>query len=260
MKRLSAFLFLILILKFCEVKGQKIEKFKPKTFSKISSVQNNSIISFCYFAKIIDKDGYVYVREKENKNSKIIGQLKSGHVIFIPEDLGTNWLNINYRDDNKELSGYIHRSRVKYINTLENVPMADYDNTFVNFYLRNISINIKTGTFNKESFDTKYFSKDEKGFDKYKGRFMLGTDGYANEAKTFYKSITISIGNYTIKIPETDLQDLFNANNGYTECYFDKTDKTLYIHLTNSDGAGSYVVLFIIKNGIYKRRQVEIPI
>ena len=264
-------LLLILVPSFffisCENKTKKVseniitesQKREAKNIIDSNEISENYIMSFCNFAKIVDKDGYVNVREKGNVNSNVIGKLKYGQTVFIFEDLETEWLEVNYKDENdKKLSGYVHRSRIKYINTLENIPSAIENENGVNFILRDIVVEIKTGKFNNEQ-NKKYFSKDEQGSDIYKGKFMLGTEGYITEAKTFYKSITARIGNYSIQIPDNEIEDLFNANNNYAECYFDQIDNSLYLHLSNSDGAGSYVTLFIIHNNKYKGRQVEIP-
>lgn len=264
MKKLTLLLIISFIFLSCENKAKEIEENKnierPKTKTIDTNLNSeNFMISFCSFAKIVDKDGFVNVREKGNINSKIIAKIKSGEVVFVFEDLETEWLNINYRDENdRKFNGYIHRSRIKYINTLENIPSAIENENGVNFILRDIVVEIKTAKFNHEK-NKKYFSKDEQGIDNYKGKFMLGTEGYSNEAKTFYESITATIGNYTIHIPEKEIEDLFNANNNYVECYFDQIDNSLYIHLSNSDGAASYVTLFKIQNNKYNGRQVEIP-
>lgn len=264
MKKSILLLILSFIFLSCENKAKKDEENKNVVSEKTKAIDSdvdseNYITSFCNFAKIVDKDGYVNVREKENVTSRIIGKIKSGEVVFIFEDLGTEWLNVDYKDENdREFNGYIHRSRIKYINTLENIPSVIDDENGVNFILRDIVVEIKTDKFNNEQ-NKKYFSKDKEGFDKYKGKFMLGTEGFRIEAKTFYKSITSTIGNHTIQIPENELEDLFNANNNYAECYFDKKDNSLYLHLSNSDGAASYVTLFKIQNNKYNGRQVDIP-
>lgn len=264
MKKLTLYLILSFTVLSCENKANKIGENKNNRIHKSKTTDSNVdsenfMMSFCSFAKIVDKDGFVNVREKGNINSKIIGKIKSGDVVFVFEDLETEWLNIDYRDGNdRKCNGYIHRSRIKYLNTLENIPSAIENENGVNFILRDIVVEIKTEKFNREQ-NKKYFSKDEQGFDNYKGKFMLGTEGHINEAKTFYKSITARIGNYTIHIPENEIEDLFNANNNYAECYFDQIDNSLYIHLSNSDGATSYVTLFKIQNHKYNGRQVEIP-
>jgi len=259
MKKLLLFIILAFTLQSCEDKKQKIiEAKEPKKISetKITS-EEDDIISFCNFAVIVDKDGYVNVREKESANSKIIGKIKSGEVVFIFEDLDTDWLNITFGDDEK--SGYIHRSRIKYIKDFDKIPSVDSHDYKAIFHLNNIDIDIETDDFDYDS-NKKYFSETAKEdfiIKKYKDREMWGTDGTIPQS--YYQSITVKIGRQEIEIPEKDIEDLFNPNNNYTECYYDKSSNTIYIHLSNSDGSGSYVALFKIENGVYKGRQVEIP-
>ena len=263
MKKLTLLLILSFIFLSCENKANKINeniailKTKPIDLNVDSENYN---ISYCNFAKIVDKDGFVNVREKGNGNSKIIGKIKSGDVVYIFEDLQTEWLNVDYKDeDNRKFNGYIHRSRIKYINTLENIPSGIDDEKGVNFVLRDIVVEIKTDKFNYE-LNKKYFSEMQREdfiVQKYKGKEMWGTDGTI--PKTYYKSITVTNGITTTKILQNEIDDLFNPNNNYAECYYDKVDNSFYLHLSNSDGAGSYVALLEIKNGEYVGRQVEIP-
>lgn len=252
-------IILAFVLQSCNDNKPKIieKKESQKTTETRATSENDDTTSFCNFAVIVDKDGYVNVREKESTDSKILGKIKSGEAVFIFEDLDTDWLNISFDDDKK--SGFIHRSRIKYIKDLEKIPSVDSHDYKAVFHLNNIDIDIETDDFDYES-NKKYFSetaKEDYTIKKYKGREMWGTDGTI--PKTYYKSITVKIGNQEIEIPEKDIEDLFNVNNMNAECYFDKANHSIYIHLSNSDGAGSYVVLFKIENGVYKGRQIEIP-
>jgi len=259
MKKLLLFIILAFTLQSCEDKKQKtIEKKEPQKITETKPAsEDDDITSFCNFAVITDKDGYVNVREKESADSKIIGKIKSGGAVFIFEDLDTDWLNISF-DDNKK-SGYIHRSRIKYIKDFEKIASVDSHDYKAIFHLNNIDIDIQTDDFDYES-NKKYFSetaKEDFTIKKYKGREMWGTDGTIPQS--YYQFITVKIGNQEIEIPKKDIEDLFNPNNDYTECYYDKVNNSIYIHLSNSDGSGSYVALFKIENGVYKGRQVEIP-
>ncbi len=250
---------LIIILAFtlqsCNDKESKaIEKQEPQKTTETKTTSEDDITSFCNFAVIVDKDGYVNVREKESTNSKIIGKIKSGEAVFIFEDLDTDWLNVSFDDDKK--SGFIHRSRIKYIKDFETIPAVDYNDEKATFLLSNIDIEILSDKFDYEA-NKQYFSETDFPIRKYKGHEMWGTDGTIPQS--YYKSITVKIGNQEIKIPKKDIEDLFNPNNMNTECYYDKANNSIYIHLSNSDGAGSYVALFKIENGVYKGRQAEIP-
>lgn len=249
MKKLIIVTCYVMFLFLGKVSAQEQEKHSTK-----------DIFSYCNFAKIEDKDGYVNVREKGNAKSKILGTIKSNEVVYILEDLNTEWLDVQYKSENKDKSQYIHRSRLKYINTFEQIPVAKYDDKEATFILRDIYVDIKVKKFNYE-LNKKHFTetkfKDGFTFIKYKGKEMWGTDGTIPQ--DYYQSIIVTLGNMKIEIPQKDLEDLFNTSNENVECYYDKTDNSLYLHLANSDGSGSYVVLFKFVNGVYKGRQIEIP-
>jgi len=233
---------------------------KLESIQTVKKCNYDDIISFCHFAIIVDKDGYLNVREQPGISSKIIGNAKVGEVVFILDDSKKDWLLIKFKvEGGNNNTGYVHRSGIKFINTFEQIPAADYDEDFVNFTLKDITVNIKTERFDYQ-LNRGDFSKDFKGFYKYKGKFMLGTDGQIAGAIMHYKSIILRIGEQIVKIPSRDFEDLFNPNNQYSECYFNKSDDTLYLHFSNSDGSSSYFVLFIIQNGILKERRIEIPL
>lgn len=204
-------------------------------------------LSFAQFAKIVDKDGYVNVRENADANSKIIGKLNSDEIVYIFEPDNKNWANVS--------NGYIHNSRLKYIKSYESVPPTVRDANKAIFKSGNIKVNITSGKFN--------FKENEKDFtstldgDYYKEQQVWGLDGTI--PKTHYLSITAQIGNKTVQIPTKEIENLFQVDNKNTTCYYDRTNDILYISMLNSEGAGTYTGLFIIEKGEYKKRILEIP-
>ncbi len=204
-------------------------------------------LSFAQFAKIVDEDGYVNVRENADANSKIIGKINSDEIVYIFEDDNKNWANVS--------NGYIHSSRLKYIKSYQAVPPTVRDANKAIFKSGNIKVNIVSGKFN--------FKENEKDFsstlygDFYKEQQIWGIDGTI--PKTHYISITAQMGNKTIQIPAKEIENLFEINNKSTTCYYDRTNDILYISMLNSDGAGTYVALFTIEKGEYKGRTLEIP-
>lgn len=210
-------------------------------------------LSFAQFAKIVDKDGYVNLREKADAKSKIIGKLNSDKIVYVfePDPSNKNWLNVNY----EETGGYIHNSRLEYIDSYEVVSPTARDGSKAIFKSGNIKIDIATGKFN--------FKENEKDFsstlhgDFYKGQQVWGIDG--TTPKTHYLSITVQIGDKKIQIPEKEIENLFEIDNKATTCHYDRKNDTLYISMNNSEGAGAYVALFTIEKGQYKGRVLEIP-
>ncbi|MBP2616520.1 SH3 domain-containing protein [Chryseobacterium jejuense] len=206
-------------------------------------------LSFAQFAKVVDKDGYVNLRENADAESKIIGKVNSDEIVYVFESDPTHksWANVS--------NGYIHNSRLKYIKSYQAIPSTVRDANKAIFKSGNIKINIVSGKFN--------FKENEKDFsstlhgDYYKEQQVWGIDGTI--PKTHYLSITAQIGDKTIQIPEKEIENLFEVNNKSTTCYYDRINDTLYISMLNSDGAGTYVALFTIEKGEYKGRTLEIP-
>lgn len=206
-------------------------------------------LSLAQFAKVVDKDGYVNIRENADENSLVIGKVNSDEIVYVFESdpAHKNWANLS--------SGYVHNSRLKYIKTYQAIPATVRDANKVSFKSGNIKVNIVSGKFN--------FKENEKDFtstlsgDFYKEQQVWGIDGTV--PKTHYLSITAQIGDKTIQIPAKEFENLFQINNKSTTCYYDRPNDTLYISMLNSDGAGTYVALFTIEKGEYKGRTLEIP-
>jgi hypothetical protein len=219
--------------------------------------------SFAQFAKIVDKDGFVNMRKDADTKSTVVGKISSDEIVYIfdPADENKNWLNADYTDKNgKDISGYIHSSRVKYIESYESIPSTSVSENKAVFNSKNIRVDIESEPFNYKE-NKRYFSttdyKDYKVEDKFKGQQIWGTDGTIPQ--THYKSISVKIASKTIQIPPKEIENLFNINNESAGCYFDSENETLYINMVNSDGAGGYAVLFKIEKGEYKGKTLIMP-
>ncbi|MCJ7935107.1 MAG: SH3 domain-containing protein [Chryseobacterium sp.] len=227
-------------------------------FTAVLSIQ----LSFAQFAKVADPDGDVNVRESADANSTIAGKINSGEIVYtFPDERNKTWLNVDYNNKKGEnTAGYIHRSRLKLIESYEAVPSVSKDKNKAIFQSGPIQVEITAGKFNYKE-NKKFFSSSDysgqKIEDQYKGQQVWGTDGTIPE--THYKSITVHIGHRIIQVPRKEIESLFNINNESAQCYYDLNNDILYITMTNSDGAGSYVVLFEIEKGGYKGRKVMIP-
>ncbi|RXM51605.1 MULTISPECIES: SH3 domain-containing protein [unclassified Chryseobacterium] len=216
-------------------------------------------LSFAQFAKIVDKDGYVNLRESANAKSKIIGKIKSDEIVygFGADETNKNWMNIYYDD---KTTGYISTSKLKLIESYEAILPATKDENKVVFKSGNIKIDVISEKFNYKE-NKKFFSSSnyngQKIEDRYKNQQIWGTDGTVPQ--THYKSITVQIGDKKVQIPNKEIENLFNVSNQFTACYFDRKNDTIYLTMLNSDGAGAYVALFKIVKGVYKERILKIP-
>lgn len=264
MKKLSILLIIVFASLSCDNKTKKIiEKSNSLSFEqeKTTSYEKNNEnnLPSSNFAEIVDKDGYVNVRNEANSQSEIIGKINSGEIVYIFNigDYDGNWLNIDFKKGDSVLTGFIHKSRLKPISEYEYIPPVSKVENEAEFYYRNIKVIIKSEPFNYQA-NEKYFTEEQLHDDyvvqKYKGQEIWGTDGTI--PRTHYTSITVRIGNQIIEIPKKEIENLFNVNNELASCYLNEKNETLYITLKNSDGAGSYEVLFIIEKEKYKGRKV----
>ncbi|MGG7551128.1 SH3 domain-containing protein [Chryseobacterium arthrosphaerae] len=216
-------------------------------------------LSFAQFAKIVDKDGYVNLRENPDAKSKITGKISSDEIVYAsePDAANKNWVNVYYND---KTAGYINTSKVKLLDSYETLLPVTTDENKAVFRSGNIKVDIISEKFNYKE-NKKFFSSSSYGGqkieDQYKGKLIWGTDGTI--PRTHYKSITVQIRDKKIQIPTKEIENLFNVSNQFTACYYDRKSDTLYITMLNSDGAGSYVALFKIVKGVYKERIVKQP-
>ena len=82
----------------------------------------------------------------------------------------------------------------------------------------------------------------------------MGTDG-GLPTRTINWYILL-LEKFTISIPTTKMNDLYNPNLFATNVYFSRDRKRLYIDMINSDGAGGYEVTWIIQDKKYSRRVI----
>lgn len=235
-----------------------------------------SSISFAEFGKVVDKEGYVNVRNKASLSGKVVGKLSSGAFVYVhDEDMYNNWLYSYPSHDSTDLSGYIHKSRVAFINQNDDglstkILMSSFNQSESEIQFssedKNVSVTIQAEDFdystNKNKFTKKYVPEswgDSFYLTHYKGQSFWGTDGSEPVNTNHYKSITVTIGNRTIDIPKNEIESLFNIDLRRTRVYFDVKTDSVYISASEGDGAGSYQILFAIENGRYVGKTVLIP-
>lgn len=63
--------------------------------------------------EVVDKDGYVNVREKPDAKSKVLYTIESGSVIISHSENGSKWEEVISIEDSDKKGGYIHSSRLR---------------------------------------------------------------------------------------------------------------------------------------------------
>jgi len=200
-------------------------------------------------AVINDEDGFSNVRLEPNINSKVIYELQNFELFLyennsLPEN---DWVKV-YIPSNRyaldcfesNLKGYLHISRIKPIENLENYTGKDF------------SFRYELDTFKPKNKIIEYAS--DKSPSAINGRHFYGTDGEL--PKIQIKSIDIQVNENKIDIPKIFYEDIFEATNDF-DVY--KNLDFYIVKQWNSDGAGGYLLVWVFDKSSIKQRLILIP-
>lgn len=219
---------------------------------------------FGQFAIIQDKDGFTNVRSEPDANSKIIYKLRDNEVFFYYEDTygtkaeNTDWIPVmipknqfSIRTDNfGPHNGYIHKSRLKPLDELEEVTECDIQLVF------NIS-----------KVDTSYKKVDKINEHDNSNRYSLfdgfipyGLDIHLYQS-TEVTSFDLICGEQIIPQSNVLVQDLYNvsfetgqykSNSRRFKNY--ENDGVTFIHQECADGGGYYEIVWVIEQQRIRQR------
>lgn len=214
-------------------------------------------ITFGQFALINDKDGYCNLRSSAEMGDNIQKKLYNGQYIYCFVEPQGNWLAIDYKSDNEDdyNSGFIYKDRAKYITDYEKIPIVKSEKNKVVHRKDSINIVFAIQKFDKKKYKLTFDKEKKSSLRFINKKHVWGTDGEipTNE----YQSIEVKIGNKNIALPKSALENLFNISLTHSEINYDRANDILYLVASNSDGAGSYTVLWSIEKGVYKGRFVK---
>ena len=212
-----------------------------------------STISFGQFAFVNDKDSLLNVREDGTMNSKVVDRLQNGHLIYCFEDKG-NWTNIDYTKNNKELNGYVYKGRYKLISNFPSLKISKKSETSITLKKDTFQVTITQNNFDKRKHTFKYVKDYPTQIEFIDNKKYWGMDG--GMPRTQFEKIIIKVGQKIITLPKSALTGLYEPSIYSTEVNYDKETDTFYIQTMNSDGAGSYFVIWKVEKGIYKDRLI----
>lgn len=199
------------------------------------------VFLFSQVAIIEDVDGYVNVRSSASVESSMVYQLKKNELFYYDFESYENaneWILVDIKQNklsiilnwekNSDISGYVHRTRIKPLTTLD--VLADTEFKY---------------TLNTKKFDkANHFIKKKDGYvSTINGLFPWGIDGY--EPLSQIESIEYVIQSEKYAISKMLYQDLFNANEIYLVF---KSEDVYFVSSNNSDGAGSYDLVWAINS------------
>ena len=209
--------------------------------------------NFCFsqFGIINDLDGFVNVRSSAEKANNISDKLENGIIVYYFEPEG-NWVNIDYKKNGKELNGYIYKDRIKYITDFQKITLKSELDGKAKLEKGNVKIEITETKFLKENHKLKFYKNEKTQLDKIDNLQIFGTDG--NIPKREYKAIKIEINSVKMELPKIALKNLYEPSLYNSKANYDAKNDILYIMSSNSDGAGSYEIIWIIDKKKYKYR------
>ncbi|RBL92174.1 SH3 domain-containing protein [Chitinophaga flava] len=205
-------------------------------------------------ALVQDKDGYTNIRKNAGVSQTVIGKVLDGDIVYLLEPEG-EWYNIDYYHEGEISGGFIHRSRVKVIDAFEQITVKEQTDNRAVFQKDSIRVMLTAKPFVLKDNTVQYTTHDNVRYvDKINHQPYYGSDGGLPTRQ--YGSLQVQYGNRNIPVPDSAIRGLYNPNIRMTTVNYDRKNDRLYITATNSDGAGSYELLWLFEHGMYTRRVI----
>lgn len=197
-------------------------------------------------ATIQDKDGWTNVRKSPGRQSEIIQKIHENQVFLYNPDVSEemqDWVSVYIPKNNFSLGksepdfivGFIHRSRLLPLEKLKEYSKEEF------------SFQYKIGPFNIEN--RVIDKQDDKWVTAIDGRPVWGTDG--GLPRTQVNGIQLKIEGKEIEIHKVFFSDIYECDNKFTVY---KNRDTYFVYQWNSDGAGAYVIVWVLdKMGVKQR-------
>lgn len=202
-------------------------------------------------AIIQDPDGWTNVRKSPDIEATVIHKVYENEVFFYydkgEDSTHPDWIKVYLPANifsmgcgrNGLTEGYIHRSRIKPITELERVTNGE-----VTFIYQLADFNPKGKMI--EQLDTTSIPST------VNGRYAWGTAG--NLPRVAVNGITVVIDDRKVPIHRVFYDDLFECTNDDLHVF--KNGDTYFVHQWNSDGAGSYELVWVFSGNELKQRLV----
>ena len=204
-------------------------------------------------AIINDKDGFVNVRKEPNSKSEIIGKLYNKDIFSYDSESETNskWIKVYKQQTNNDLlEGYVYENRIYRISKFPSLNIKKQDINICSLRNDSISVIVQSSKFNPKKHRSS-INSDHSFID---GKPFWGTDETIPHLRINFVEVTIK--DKKIDIPKNAFDDLYEPNYRNFDVYLG-TNGVIYIEMDNSDGAGAYTIIWIIKDGKYFDRYID---
>ncbi|MEZ4828955.1 MAG: hypothetical protein R3C61_22115 [Bacteroidia bacterium] len=235
-----------------------------------------SYASQAQLAVIQDPDGFTNVREYQGAQSKILDQIKACEVFWVvaSEDNQTAWRDVAFYRDYEELSesrqaklkdklymnrlwmyGYIHQSRIRFIEDFPSLDSVRGTDSTAEYSNGAITVKFAVSSFHPKDHD---ISVNDNWVAEIDGKIPFGTDGEMPKARL--SAVSVTQNHQTISIPEEMLEDLYLPGIKYWNAgVFTGPNEEIFIVMHNSDGAGYYDLVWVVKEGKVLSRYAGSP-
>ncbi|HWD89458.1 MAG TPA: hypothetical protein VG367_15105 [Mucilaginibacter sp.] len=208
------------------------------------------------YAVIKDTDGFVNIRKEPNNTAAILGKVYK-YNIFSCEPNGTNWwkvLQVDNHNKSNWLQGYIYKDRATLLKRWDVIKSRNALLDSGIFKTDSLVVVIKRKNFNPQKHKLTYQTNYPDELVKIDGKLYWGTDGAI--PKKVISSVKIIKSNTVIQLPQTAFDDLYEPNfDSISVCR--GPENTFYVLMLNSDGAGGYYIIWILKDNKYINRYID---
>jgi hypothetical protein len=210
------------------------------------------------YGVINDKDGFVNVRKSPGVNSPIVGKIYTDQLFGYDYEKqeGSSWVQIIQQ--NSGLEGYISRNKISPLSKFKSIGKIKLYKDSCIASNDSISVIIKSSSFKKQQHKLQYNrpGKNESAFLlKIDGKEFWGADGDA--PKREISLIKIIKNGLPVDIPKSAYNDLYEPNFSSYSINIYINSNTIYIKMANSDGAGGYTVIWVIKDNKFYKRYID---
>jgi len=201
---------------------------------------------------INDKDGYVNVRENADGKSKIIGKKYEDDIFYSIKSKDNDWYEVYIENG---ATGYIHSSRIMPLSNLQklNTKSVHWKDEVLTFQNDTLFFEIRLAKFVPSKHLIKNKNEYPESIDNHE---MHGTFG--NLPKVEFVSIKLVVRSKDIPLPKEQFNDCYEIDLSRMRLYSDKKGR-LFIASSNSDGAGGYDAIWVVKNNKYLKREILVP-
>ena len=228
-------------------------------------------------AIIDDAGGFIHVREGIDAKSKVVDRIRDFEVFWIIADADSqsNWKDVAFYRTESQLPedqleafrgklfrnrlwmyGFVQSGKVRMLETLPAVPMVEKSDSVAIFKNDSINISIHISSFDSSQHEVVFKRLPYEL--KIDGIVPFGVMGEIPTAK--FSAISYSHDSIRLEFPGEELQDLYLPGKKFWEpAVYCGPRGEFYITSFNSDGAGAYDLVWVIKDGKILHRYVGTP-